>query len=530
MTKSIFHFMVIAFLLNIKLVSAQNAACTVKWGPEIEAQRGENISGWIGEDEDYYYLSSLKFAMFKKSGLSIKKIDHKLNQVATAFVEQEYKEAGEEFYTERVDFLNEKLILFSSVTDKKNKEYILYWKWIDSKTLAPLGTFKKLFSTPYDKNSSANQYSFNTSPDEQRILVGITIPGREKDDRDNQYVYMYNENMELQWKKLITNDNPNLNLGYYYRLDDKGNIYNLSRNYTEKNGWFSKEVVSYSYNIIAFTENGEKKISYVLDVPRKFITDISYKIDSASSKIIVAGFYTNDRKNYGFDGCFYQQLDIKTKEVLVSSVKDFDISILTVGMTEKEAERARRRDNRGKDLNFASYDLDKLVLRNDGGAVMICEQYYVIAHTTTNSNGGTSTYYTYHYNNLLIVNITAKGNIEWVSAIPKAAHEREPGRYTSYVSMVKGDKIYLLFNDNLKNYGRDIKKDGVLEAEFTGKNGIMTMATVSADGSVKREKLFETANISVVPRPVVSNQINDDEILLIGDYKKTDQFAIIKFK
>jgi hypothetical protein len=131
---------------------------------------------------------------------------------------------------------------------------------------------------------------------------------------------------------------------------------------------------------------------------------------------------------------------------------------------------------------------------------------------------------------LLIVNISAKGNIEWVSAIPKAAHEQMPGRYTSYVAMVKGDKIYLLFNDNLKNYARDINKDGVLEAEFTGKNGIMTMATVSADGSVKREKLFETANLSVVPRPCVSNQINDDEILLIGDYKKTDQFAIIKFK
>lgn len=530
MTIKIIPLVIIFLVLSIKTVFAQSDACTVQWGPEMDVGRYESVSGWIGEDEHHYYLTSEKESALNNSGTYIKKIDHKLSLVASGFIKQDYKESGAQFHTEKILFFDGNLFLFSSFVDKKKKEYILFWKSIDSTTLLPTGSFNRMFATAYNKPGRINRYRFVLSPDNKKMLVSITLPGNEKAERDNQFVSVYNGSMELQWKKLITNDHPNINLGYVYRIDDKGNVYNKARNYTEKNGWNSKEVVSYSYTIIAFIENGEKQISFLIDVPQKFIKDISYKIDLTGSKIIVCGFYSNDLNKYGYDGCFYQQLDINSNTVLVSSFKAFDLNMLTEGMSEKEIEHAKRRDNSRKDQYFANYNLNNIIVRADGSVVLISECSYTLSISAEDGRGGYGAYATYHYDNLLLVNISASGNIEWVTAIPKTSHEQIAHQYASYVAMVKGDKVYLLFNDNIKNNSRNIVTEGVLDAQYHGEYAALTLATVNADGIVKREMLAKTVNSSVVPRPYVSKQISDDELFLIGEYEQVDQFAIIKFK
>lgn len=226
MTKKTFPLLFLFFILNLKIFFAQSDACTVTWGPEMEIEQYENVTGLLAQDEDYYYITSTKEAAFEKSGTYIKKIDHKLSLAASGFIMDEYKESGQDFHTEKIIFFNGNFFLFSSITDKKKKEYVLFWKKIDKATLTPSGSFIRMFATSYTEPRRVNRYRFAISPDDKKMLVTITVSGLKRDDRLKQHVYIYNQNIEEQWNKLIANDNPNLNLGYIYRIDNNGNIYN----------------------------------------------------------------------------------------------------------------------------------------------------------------------------------------------------------------------------------------------------------------------------------------------------------------
>ncbi|MFT3885513.1 MAG: hypothetical protein QM724_08810 [Flavobacteriales bacterium] len=83
---------------------------------------------------------------------------------------------------------------------------------------------------------------------------------------------------------------------------------------------------------------------------------------------------------------FFLRLDRKTKEIVHESFKEFSDEMITSFMTEKEEKKAEKND---EDLELYSYDLGNIIRRDDGGAVMVAEQYY--SYTQCYSNGPTPT-------------------------------------------------------------------------------------------------------------------------------------------
>ena len=113
-------------------------------------------------------------------------------------------------------------------------------------------------------------------------------------------------------------------------------------------------------------------------------------------------------------------------------------------MTEKKKEKAKiaeeRNDNR-RSAELYNYSLDELILRSDGGAVLVAEQFYVQEERYNDNPFGYGgfgygyypynpysysryrnnyqTDYYYNYNDIIVVNIRPTGEIEWASRIPK---------------------------------------------------------------------------------------------------------------
>lgn len=141
----------------------------------------------------------------------------------------------------------------------------------------------------------------------------------------------------------------------------------------------------------------------------------------------------------------------------------------------------------------------------------------------------TSTIYTYHYNNIIIVNIDNSGKIDWAQTISKRqVSSSDFGYYSSFALAVTDNKLRFIYNDSRENLKP--KKQGYIKNyTFRDKDGIVTLATIDKDGKITLEALINDADIEVGIRPKVCDQINDHEILLFGEKRKKDQFAIVSF-
>ena len=71
--------------------------------------------------------------------------------------------------------------------------------------------------------------------------------------------------------------------------------------------------------------------------------------------IVCAGFYSKVSIN-SIDGSFFLTLDSKTKAVISSNYKEFDIEFMTEYMTEAQ-EKKQRREDKGKDDEMMKYSL-----------------------------------------------------------------------------------------------------------------------------------------------------------------------------
>ena len=101
--------------------------------------------------------------------------------------------------------------------------------------------------------------------------------------------------------------------------------------------------------------------------------------------------------------------------------------------------------------------MDQLILRNDGGALLIAEQYFVQEEYDRNqfydpyySNYYNRNYndidYVYNYNDIIVVNIRPDGEIEWTARIPKRqVTTNDGGYYSSYAMSIVRSKIYFVF-------------------------------------------------------------------------------------
>jgi hypothetical protein len=229
-------------------------------------------------------------------------------------------------------------------------------------------------------------------------------------------------------------------------------------------------------------------------------------------------------------------LDRSSKSIKQQSFGEFSHDFITAYMTEREEKKAERKAAR-KDEELGiewDYNLHEIIRRDDGGAVLIAEQYYMYAVTTctTNPNGGQTCRTTYHYiyNDIIAVNIDPQGNIEWSAKVPKRQHTtNDDGYYSSYALEVKGDKIYLIFNDTGENLYLK-PGDKIKQFEFKGKDALVTIATIDGDGNTKREALFSPERRETILRPKDCEQMEDDRMFIYSTRKKEYRFGVISFK
>lgn len=476
---------------------------------EMKEPSYSTIGDYLGEDEDYIYVLRGKSGF---GGLQIiESYDKKLALHTQKELEPEVN--GDKADFSNLVFLDGQLYAFFTMVDKKASETDLYYQPVAKNTLMLSGNPKKIASISYDKKSQQGYFDYDISKDKKTIAI-ISVHHSEKEMKEQFTAAVYDAHMDKLWQKDLTLPyESKLFVNEGLLLDDNGNIYIRGRIYDETVKEKKKGAPNYSYKILAYRDGGKGFKEYEVNLKDKFITDLGFNITD-DEQLAVAGFYS-DRGTTTIKGVCFMLIDASTENVVKQGTKEFDAGFISL-FSKKDVSK------KNDDPELYEYDLDNIIIRSDGGVLLLAEQFYIHVTTTTTRTGNsvsTRTTYYYYYNDIIAVNINPNMTIEWATRIPKRQTTADDGGYySSYAYAIKGDKIYLLFNDNPDNL--PITNPSAVAKYTSPKKSAATLVTMGSDGKWKKSLLFSNKEEGVILRPKICEQSSPDQMFLYAEKGK----------
>jgi hypothetical protein len=507
-------------------------------GPENDTKKSVVIGMFGHNDKGYFTLRREKKSLLVEHlnnsmavDKSVEMEDLKLGKNDLQFIQA--LQMGDHFY------------MMYLLHDDKTEEVALLYKVLDPSSLLtegqPIELAREKFV--YEKKfmrglifAGFNPFRLLRSEDETHFLLMTSNPFLAEEGSD---IKMKMEVFDTEFKKEWETD---ADLGFKsdlftvsnITLDDNGDVSIVGVEYKEK--LTAKQMrragkPNYTHHLIRYTEKGTKVMSMPIELNGKFITDL--RIETAlTGDVVVAGFYS-EVGSFSIKGAFYLNIDPKTEQVKAEKFSEFDNEFITLGLTDREEKKVKKKEAKGEEAEMNEFDMRELILRGDGGATLIAEQYmfYVVTTTTRGANGQTITTSTYHYlyNDIIVISFNPDGELLWKTKIPKRQHTiNDGGAYSSYSLMVTGDKLFFIFNDNPKNL--------FLAAEETpynfsaSKDLAVVIVEVDNSGKATKEMLFTTERGDAMVQPKISEQVNDNEMIICSQRSKIFQYSKLTFK
>lgn len=507
----------------------------INWSETLKEPNNSYLSKIIYQDSKGFYVlrEQRSNSLIDNTPLKIY-VEYYNNDLKLKRVEKidlKYKNKTRQF--EDVIKLGDHLYLLSSFHNRKHKVNYLFAQKI-SRQLKLSSKFIKIGEIPTKNINRDGSFDYHISQDSSTFLIYNQLPYK-KGEPERFIFNVYNTQFEKLWQKtvILPYNDENFEVEEY-QVDNNGNVYLMGVIYINNNRRRSKQ--AYQYTILAYTEQGEKLKEYKIDLEDKLISDLTFRVAN-DGDLVCSGFYS-EQNSYSIKGTYFFRLNAQTQEIYNKNYKAFDIDFLTYYMSDRQKSKAHKAEMEGNTQRQAElyrYNLDELILRTDGGALLIAEQYFIeeqysnMLNPTALNNGTTTTNYYYHYNDIIVVNIRPNGAIEWTARIPKSQKTKnDNGYYSSYAHAVVRDKIYFVYNDNRRNF--DKQENAKRRYNFNGRNSIIALSELHKDGSVNTYPLYNNRDADIISRPKICKQSGRKEMLLYGEIGRRFRFAKLYFK
>lgn len=257
--------------------------------------------------------------------------------------------------------------------------------------------------------------------------------------------------------------------------------------------------------------NGNKFMQKELPLNNNYASRVYIKIDNVNNRVYVGGFYS-DKKNGNFDGVLYAYYDVATGNYENKKFIAFDPGI--------QGATGERNVNRA----FNDFQIKQLIVKNDGGFVMVAEEAYVSVRTGYAPGFGYYSMYNpmmmgsgqnireYYYNDILALSYNGDGVREWYSFVRKQQYSQEDnGRFSSYAFLNSGASLGFLFND------------------YDTRNSRIQLATVDNSGKSDMRSFAAEGNDNPDWLPRFGKQVSAREIVVPCLRKKQICFSKVVF-
>lgn len=197
---------------------------------------------------------------------------------------------------------------------------------------------------------------------------------------------------------------------------------------------------------LLYLQQGTNKfVTNELPLNNMYAAGYYMKMDNVNKRVYAGGFYSA-RKNGGYDGILYAWYDIAS-----NSFQNKKFILFDPRVHNASGEKNRRKA-------FDDYVVKQIIVKNDGGFVMVSESYFVSTrysyapgfgyYATYNSPYMSANVREYHYNDIMALSYNAEGTREWGTFIPKTQYSQEDGGlFSSYALLNTGGTLAFLFND-----------------------------------------------------------------------------------
>lgn len=533
--KSVIFLLIFILSISTQCIAQKvNSNVDIQWGNEFNESNNSTPNSVVGYDETGFYVMSDKHSMGSSYSADKVIISHfgsnaKLIKEAELILKLDKKDMDFEYMIQ----LNGEFYVFSSFVNKKEKKKSLYVQTMNKKTLQINSESRKIAEGSFFRKSDAWKIDYNylLSRDSSKIIVYHRVLTKEAELSKYRY-YIFDNKMNDLWTREI--EIPYIYSLFYFKdyiLDDFGNLHFLVKRLIKKKNSGKKEEYDNAYYVLSYYEDRTKDSVVEIDKKGKFIKNIRMDIN-LSKALIITGFYCNTEE-YGEDGLFYLKMDLKTKNVFVENFKEFGQDFILENRIELAVKKTKEYPE-GVDYILYNFEIDNIVLKEDGSAIVTGEQSYY--RTVDNVNGFndygsrniTSTR-TYYYRNIIAINIDKEGSVLWMETIGKfqecASNERT---LSSYMPLFIGDKMCFIFNDhpdNIETYGGNDAYEN-----FRKKNSQIVIVEVDRNGIKEKSLLFSAGDDVVLTRPTICKQISDSTFVLYIENGEIEHFAKVTFK
>lgn len=514
------------FLLSFRLSFAQDLTF-IDWGPEnlVNSRIGmvlpeKQLNFFVAEINQFLFRSSTSVARYEGGEkIKSKKISTVHNGIQLSI-------------QDIISFRGQLLVFFSQKKGGVNTLYLLQY----DNELLPTDELKEVASFTYgSKFYSKGEYSIIKSENENYFCVNFFLPGKNESKDILGFVVYDSLYQQKKYNEIEIPFTPEYSAIEARHLSNNGEFaVGLSIfNYASNGVW--RDYSRIEKSVILYT-NGDslKQQELFLDKNKVYNYEIQSLKKNDKTSFFVTGTF-GEISNGGAKGVFFQRFYLEDTTNSLSKVLEFPNYFL-----EEETQKNRiefldfQSNTTPKENQLLNYAFRAVFPQEDGGIIIVAEQYYFYEQATTDARGMSQMVNHYQYNDILIYKIDSLGTFSWIKKIPKSQHSiNDYGYFLSTKVIESKNKIYCFFNDLTYNYTEmGIYNSGSNTFNFPvrKKECVLAVATIDiSTGEVFRSVLSKTADTDGFVSLKIS-QVNKrtNEILFYSTRIK-DQFGVLTF-
>ncbi len=492
----------------------------ITWTESFRLERKQRLTKMIGADSINFFVlqeiagkeSTWELHVYNKASMATKSI----NVIDLPSL------PGIEMQMNDVLLFGDRLLLITTAVDDESELMSAYGTWL-SEEGKPADFPVLLGQQSTTRRRGNDQFGFELSSDGSKLLIyNESEFERKANERftlkvvDAELETVWQKDLELPYSREIFEINQ-------YAVDSRGHVYMMSgiTNDKSRNNDAERPPSDKRYVIISYDPDQNKVKEFDVSLENKWVISTTFAL-ADNGDLVIGGFYSNNRY-FSIAGSFFFRIDGDSKAIEAKGLHPFSKEVLAQFMSERKAE---------KGLELDDFYFDHFVLREDGGASMVAEQYYVTQRFQTDiASGRQQIQYFYHFNDVLVVDMNAEGEINWVTKVPKIqVSMNDKGPYSSYALTHVSDTLYLVFNDNPDNVPLLEKNpDAKVYSFSTVRRSAVTLAKIFPDGTQVREALLSSRDEETLIKPKVNISQDAGEIFIYSQLRKNVRFGRIHF-
>lgn len=465
----------------------------ITWGEEFKTHKSSTDLSVVFTDNTGVYLqethgvltSYFVIGATARESATLIKLDKGLAEVYRNDFNKELR--GKEF--EQFATVGDKLYIMASDYSRRDRTLTLFAALVDNSTGELAGEWNELASWAKDEKKDVIHFKLSNTADNASLILVSSIEGREK---NSFQVQEFNKNLKSIGKPVtITNEfDPKT-----FQLEDviytaSKKIVMVARMYAYEEGKKKKaRFLNFDhYNIRIYDNTGKQQTDINTEINGKWLVSTKV-VQEADKDLVVAAFYSNQKRGKEIDGLLVQRIDPLTGNIVTTSQKEINTSLITTleddntpdDDTDDDSRKERKEREKLQNIKDESEGFNRymrfrnIMITPDNGLVILAEKYYHYTYTTYSTFNGLTTYHTYTVfvsGDIMMCKVDVGGNINWLQVLPKTQKEIISGDYGGYngfylgtyyfstynmpfysgiAALQSGNTINILFNDNPKN-------------------------------------------------------------------------------